>query len=407
MVTRRTFRCAVPAALALVALSVEAAAQGVDWHPSWSRTIIAAQRSGRPILANVYTPGSPIHKQFADTTLNAPAVVAATQDFECVRLSSRSPLPWPETRKIENPREEKDAPVLVFCRPGGDPFYVTFGALKPDKLLYYLGEAKRFWSMEQNAAAVEKQYRGNLPTPETRFELGRWYMLRGGADIRSMMAAAFGGGDGIIGALAGEMSKQMSSGGMPAMDGLAAMAAAPTPEGAGPLGPTAKMPEMAIGLWVGMEQDERLAKPLRARGASLLGLVRRQDPANRLGYAGEIDLLLMQNAMIEERHEEADALAHRYVESNPRGEGVALAYVVQAFGSLSRLEKEQKEDEPPDFTEAKALLEKAMAGPGDDGSKMMAMMMRIVFEMMDALISGFVEAFEGMGEAMEQGMVPE
>jgi hypothetical protein len=205
-----------------------------------------------------------------------------------------------------------------------------------------------------------------------------------------------------MGTLAGAAAEGTPFGDMGALNEMREHAPTPNPLHGDQPQDAAAMPDVALGFWIGMEQDEEKAKQLRTRGASLLTRVRSEDPNNRLGFAPDIDLLLMQNAMIDERHDEANALAQRYVEQNPKGEGVALAYIVQALGSLPEGEQEG----PPDLSKVKALLEKAIEGPGDDGSKMLAGLMRVMFEIFDALMKGFVEAFEGMGKQMQEGVKP-
>ncbi|MGD8237588.1 MAG: hypothetical protein PVH68_03500 [Armatimonadota bacterium] len=401
-----------PAATVAVPAAPPAAGDG-KWHPSWDAALAAARASGRLILVHVYTPLSEADAKFAEETLRAAEVVAAAKEFECARLDSEGELPWAEAKEIEE-EEGDEGPLVVFCRPDGAAHYIAAGALTPKQFLHYMGEARRYFQMEQSATAIEQQHGDNPQEPEACFELGRWYMLKGGADLRSILSAAFGA-EGLAAAFAkgvpeGFGFEPMPFGAQPGMGGPDLMPPAGAeedgPEG-GPeiidLGGMGEgMPEMGIGLWVGMERDEERAKQLRAKGAALLARFREQDPQDRLGHGDEIDLLLMQNAMIEERHAEAGALARGYVEQNPEGEGVALAYVVQAMASLS--EQEGQEEGMPDFSEAKALLDKAMEAPGDEGSKMLAVVMRVVFEMMDALVTGFMEAFMEMGKEMEKAM---
>ncbi len=386
-------------AAALFGTLTPASAQAVTWHSSWPLALSAAKRSGRLIVATLYTSGTPEASKFVQQTLRAPQVVAALrEEFECVRLDPTKRLPWPEAAKSE---DVKGATAAVICDPDGTPFYLTFGPLKPERFLYYLGQAKRYRQMEQEAAELERRYRGNPQSPEQRFQLGRWYMLKGGADICSIMAAAFGGAEGLVEALAGEMPQTLSFGPMDPTDAPTAQPPTDTATTGGQGAGEGETPQIAMGLWMGMETDEGKAKQLRAKGAALLDVFRKQDPNNRLGHAGEIDLLLMQNAMIDKREQEAEALARRYVAQNPQGEGVSLAYVVQAMAALSRLEDQEG---PPDFSEAKELLDRAMNAPGDDGSRVLAGLFRMMLEFMDVLMQGFIEAFQEMGKQMEQGM---
>ena len=105
----------------------------------------------------------------------------------------------------------------------------------------------------------------------------------------------------------------------------------------------------------------------------------------------------MQNALVGEQVAEAGQLAQQFVTAYPDHEGVPLAYTLQAMAAL---EQTQDQEGPPDFTEAKQLLEKALTGPGDPGSKLFAAMFRVIVE----FIEQFIKALMQMGEAMEQGM---